>query len=37
VETPTQPYTQEQLPVDPTGRGFDDDDDSDIDIPDFLK
>ena len=37
VETPTQAWTPEQLPVDPTGRGFDDDDDADIDIPDFLK
>jgi cell division protein FtsZ len=34
---PTEPYTtQEQVPVAPSGRGFDDDDD-DIDIPDFLK
>ena len=37
VLPPTQPYTtQEQVPVAPSGRGFDDDDD-DIDIPDFLK
>ena len=37
VETPTQPWSPEQLPADPTGRGFDEDDDADIDIPDFLK
>jgi len=37
VLPPTEPYnTQEQVPVAPSGRGFDDDDD-DIDIPDFLK
>jgi cell division protein FtsZ len=29
-------FTQEPVPVAPSGRGFDDDDD-DIDIPDFLK
>ena len=33
---PADPYAQEQVPVAPSGRGFDDDDD-DIDIPDFLK
>jgi len=42
VETPTQAYTPEftsgtQLPVPASTRGFDDDDDNDIDIPDFLK
>ena len=38
VLPPTESYntTQEQVPVAPSGRGFDDDDD-DIDIPDFLK
>ena len=36
VQTPADPYAQEQVPVAPSGRGFDDDDD-DIDIPDFLK
>ena len=36
VQTPADPYTSEQVPVTPSGRGFDDDDD-DIDIPDFLK
>ena len=37
VQTPADPYaTSESVPVAPSGRGFDDDDD-DIDIPDFLK
>lgn len=41
VQTPADPYAAEpfsggQVPVSPSGRGFDDDDD-DIDIPDFLK
>ncbi len=36
VQPASDPYAQEQVPVAPSGRGFDDDDD-DIDIPDFLK
>ena len=36
VQAPADPYASEQVPVSPSGRGFDDDDD-DIDIPDFLK
>jgi cell division protein FtsZ len=36
IQAPADPYVSEHVPVAPSGRGFDDDDDE-IDIPDFLK